>query len=261
MSRHGVVARHGTDTDAAVIQARITAPRHRAAARIQPGPSPVVTSPVVTSPVVTSHPQRHLSPPLCKCVSDGIPRTSLVPGAALPAFAISDHGDGRVFFNPMPDGEPARAASGLMPILRRRGTRASPSSATPASICTSAPCPCRRTPFEANDAHPSPKPGHNACGRRGGVGQAGAGRPGVDVTQPPRPPGPYAGRPQYPVEAVAAHRALGCRLPIGMHFGTVQLTDEPVDEPAARLAAAAADLVPGTFTTLAFGETRYAPLW
>lgn len=63
-----------------------------------------------------------------------------------------------------------------------------------------------------------------------------------------------------PEEAVAAHRALGARFSIGMHFGTVQLTDEAVDEPEARLAAAAANLVPGTFTTLAFGETRHIRL-
>lgn len=63
-----------------------------------------------------------------------------------------------------------------------------------------------------------------------------------------------------PEEAVTAHHALAARRSIGMHFGTVQLTDEPVDEPEARLAARVADLPPGTFTTLAFGETRHVPL-
>ena len=37
-----------------------------------------------------------------------------------------------------------------------------------------------------------------------------------------------------------------------MHFGTFQLTDEPVDEPERQLAASG---VPD-FTTLGFGETR-----
>ena len=61
-----------------------------------------------------------------------------------------------------------------------------------------------------------------------------------------------------PGEAVAAHMALGARRSIGMHFGTFQLTDEPVGEPEARLRAA--DLAPGAFTTLGFGETRHVTL-
>ena len=65
-----------------------------------------------------------------------------------------------------------------------------------------------------------------------------------------------------PREAVAAHEALGARQSIGMHFGTFQLTDEPINEPQARLAveAAAAGLAPGAFTTLSFGDTRHVPL-
>lgn len=61
-----------------------------------------------------------------------------------------------------------------------------------------------------------------------------------------------------PAEAVAAHKALGARRSVGMHFGTFQLTDEPIDQPEARLAAeaAAAGLSGGAFTTLGFGETR-----
>jgi len=61
-----------------------------------------------------------------------------------------------------------------------------------------------------------------------------------------------------PDEAVRAHLALGARLSIGMHFGTFQLTNEPIDDPLHGLAAAcAAQGVPAAdFTTLAFGETR-----
>jgi L-ascorbate metabolism protein UlaG (beta-lactamase superfamily) len=61
-----------------------------------------------------------------------------------------------------------------------------------------------------------------------------------------------------PAEAVAAHRALGARRSVGMHFGTFQLTDEPIDAPPAALAEAraAAGLGPDAFVTLGFGETR-----
>jgi L-ascorbate metabolism protein UlaG (beta-lactamase superfamily) len=65
-----------------------------------------------------------------------------------------------------------------------------------------------------------------------------------------------------PDEAVTAHQELGARRSVGMHFGTFQLTDEPVGEPETRLAAAAAatGLAPGVFTTLGFGETRHIGL-
>ena len=59
-----------------------------------------------------------------------------------------------------------------------------------------------------------------------------------------------------PAEAVAAHRALGARRSVGMHFGTFQLTDEAVGEPVARLAAGGVD----AFTVLGFGETRHVAL-
>ncbi len=61
-----------------------------------------------------------------------------------------------------------------------------------------------------------------------------------------------------PEEAVAAHLALGARRSVGMHHGTFQLTDEPIDEPPARLAAELArrGLDPDDFVTLGFGETR-----
>ena len=61
-----------------------------------------------------------------------------------------------------------------------------------------------------------------------------------------------------PREAVAAHQALGARRSIGMHFGTFQLTDEPIDAPRIALdeARQAAGLECGAFLTLGFGETR-----
>ena len=65
-----------------------------------------------------------------------------------------------------------------------------------------------------------------------------------------------------PSEAVAAHRALGSVRSVGMHFGTFQLTDEPIDAPPADLAAAraAAGIDDSAFVTLGFGETRVFPL-
>ena len=54
-----------------------------------------------------------------------------------------------------------------------------------------------------------------------------------------------------PAEAVQAHRDLGSRHSIGMHFGTFQLTDEPVDAPERALAETRTE----NFTTLGFGET------
>ena len=64
-----------------------------------------------------------------------------------------------------------------------------------------------------------------------------------------------------PAEAVQAHRDLGARQSIGMHFGTIQLTEEPIDEPLHALARARqANGVPDeAFTTLDVGETRIFP--
>ena len=61
-----------------------------------------------------------------------------------------------------------------------------------------------------------------------------------------------------PDEAVRAHRALGARQSVGMHYGTFQLTDEAIDEPAQALATArtAQGVPPADFGTLEFGETR-----
>ncbi len=55
-----------------------------------------------------------------------------------------------------------------------------------------------------------------------------------------------------PAEAAQAHRDLGARQSVGMHFGTFKLTDEPIDAPVQALAATG---VAG-FATLGFGETR-----
>ncbi len=61
-----------------------------------------------------------------------------------------------------------------------------------------------------------------------------------------------------PDEAVRLFLALGARRGVGMHWGTFRLTDEPRDEPPARLAAAvrAAGLPEKAFITLTPGTTE-----
>jgi L-ascorbate metabolism protein UlaG (beta-lactamase superfamily) len=61
-----------------------------------------------------------------------------------------------------------------------------------------------------------------------------------------------------PAEAVRAHRDLGSRHSIGMHFGTFQLTAEAIDQPQADLARALAEhgIPHSEFVTLHEGETR-----
>jgi L-ascorbate metabolism protein UlaG (beta-lactamase superfamily) len=58
-----------------------------------------------------------------------------------------------------------------------------------------------------------------------------------------------------PAEAVQAHREVGARLSVAMHWGTFQLTDEGCDEPVAALAAArtTAGVAPEDFRVLAPG--------
>jgi L-ascorbate metabolism protein UlaG (beta-lactamase superfamily) len=60
-----------------------------------------------------------------------------------------------------------------------------------------------------------------------------------------------------PAEAVLAHRDLGARQSIAMHFGTFRLTDEGIDEPVEALRAArlAHGLSPEDFHVPCFGET------
>jgi L-ascorbate metabolism protein UlaG (beta-lactamase superfamily) len=64
-----------------------------------------------------------------------------------------------------------------------------------------------------------------------------------------------------PDEAVRAHLDLGARRSLGMHFGTVQLTDEAIDAPQKDLAAACAarGVGPRVFDTMDFGQTLVFP--
>jgi len=62
-----------------------------------------------------------------------------------------------------------------------------------------------------------------------------------------------------PSEAVQAHRDLGARQSLGIHWGTFELTDEPLDQPPRALAAARAQagLADDEFFLLAIGQTRW----
>jgi N-acyl-phosphatidylethanolamine-hydrolysing phospholipase D len=64
-----------------------------------------------------------------------------------------------------------------------------------------------------------------------------------------------------PAEAVKIHREIAARCSLGVHWGTFELTDEPLDEPPRALAreAAAAGLPEDAFFVLAIGETRKIP--
>ena len=60
-----------------------------------------------------------------------------------------------------------------------------------------------------------------------------------------------------PEEAVHAHLDLRSRKPVAIHWGTFILTDEPLDEPPQKLAAALERIgnPPPDFTILKHGET------
>jgi N-acyl-phosphatidylethanolamine-hydrolysing phospholipase D len=64
-----------------------------------------------------------------------------------------------------------------------------------------------------------------------------------------------------PEDAVQATHDLGARHMLGIHWGTFDLTDEPLDLPPAALreAVAAAGADPERFRTLAIGETWHVP--
>jgi L-ascorbate metabolism protein UlaG (beta-lactamase superfamily) len=59
-------------------------------------------------------------------------------------------------------------------------------------------------------------------------------------------------------EAVQAHLDLRARYSVGMHWGTFRLTDEPLDEPPAKLAESLAreGISPSEFFLMKHGETR-----
>ena len=61
-----------------------------------------------------------------------------------------------------------------------------------------------------------------------------------------------------PLEAVRIHQDLGAKRSLGVHWGTFELTDEPLDQPPRDLQAArsAAGLAPPDFFVLAVGETQ-----
>lgn len=62
-----------------------------------------------------------------------------------------------------------------------------------------------------------------------------------------------------PAESVQAHKDLGARQSLGIHWGTYSLTDEPLDQPPKDLAQArqAAGLPDQDFFTLGIGQTRW----
>ena len=65
-----------------------------------------------------------------------------------------------------------------------------------------------------------------------------------------------------PAESVQVHLDVGAKRSVGVHWGTFNLTDEPLDQPPQGLAAAsaAANLPEGDFFLLAVGETRRLPV-
>lgn len=64
-----------------------------------------------------------------------------------------------------------------------------------------------------------------------------------------------------PAEAVQAHIDVGAVQSVAMHFGTFQLTPEPIDEPVRALGEASAErgLSPNAFRAIGFGESFVLP--
>ena len=64
-----------------------------------------------------------------------------------------------------------------------------------------------------------------------------------------------------PAEAVQIHQDLKARRSAGVHWGTFNLTDEPLDQPPKDLSAALRErgLAADAFTVMAIGETRVLP--
>jgi N-acyl-phosphatidylethanolamine-hydrolysing phospholipase D len=65
-----------------------------------------------------------------------------------------------------------------------------------------------------------------------------------------------------PAEAVQIHQDLKAKRSVGVHWGTFELTDEPLDQPPKDLAAArkAAGVKDEDFFLMAVGETRKLPV-
>lgn len=78
---------------------------------------------------------------------------------------------------------------------------------------------------------------------------------------PYRVEGPQTGNHIGPDEAAAAFRDLGARYALGVHWGTFELSDEPIDGPPDRLrsALAAMKIEPGRFQTTEAGQVWDIP--
>ena len=64
-----------------------------------------------------------------------------------------------------------------------------------------------------------------------------------------------------PAEAVQIYQDLKAKSSVGVHWGTSNLTDEPLDQPPKYLAAALRKrgLAQNVFTVIAIGQTRIMP--